>query len=135
MEIGDIVKIKPTWRSRMYERYWGGELYEDDGRIVELIKGQNKETVGYRVKFPTVTTWDIWNESHTSEGFIWPFRLDDIELSETTKIKFFDEERRTSAQLATTKLAAIRLKQEGISTNEIAERFNVNRRTIHRWTN
>ncbi len=67
------------------------------------------------------------------ENFIWPFRLKDVELSDSKKLKFSDEDKKNQAQLVRDQMVAMRVRKRGIKIKDIAERFNVTPRTIYAW--
>ena len=132
MRIKDVVRVKRTWHSDHYDRYWGCELQGEKGQIVGILL-QNGELQGYRVRFPAITVWDDDNREKLVENFIWPFRKEDLEKVDG-ETKFAPRRKRHKArQLKDLIAAAKRLKKRGKKVKEIAEQLDAPMGTVKHW--
>jgi len=131
MKIGDVVKVKPTWHSDMYEKYWRDNLHGKKGKIVELISDKDR-IEGYRVKFPSIKIQDTDGEPKIVENFIWPFYAKYIEPSGGV-LNFVKRRRRNPKQLKSIKATAWRLKKSDFTLAQISERLEAPIDTIKNW--
>ena len=132
MEINDVVRVKKTWQSKFYDRYWGCELHGERGVIVDII-GYKGEIEGYRVKFPAITIWDEDNEEKIIYDFVWAFPKDAVDkvsgkLESAPRRKY-----RTGKHLQGMQSAAQRLRQRGMKVTDIAGQLQVPEGTVKRW--
>jgi len=131
MKIRDTVRVKNSWHSRLYDRYWGCELQGEKGKIVDTI-WQNGQVVGYRVRFPKITIWDNDNQEIPIQNFEWPFRKEYIEPVDG-EVKFKKRRYRTGKYLEKRLKEAYELKAKGLSVSEIASQLYIPEGTIRRW--
>lgn len=127
----DTVRIKQTWHSDFYDRYIGCELQGEKGKIVDTI-WENREAVGYRVRFPKITIWDDENQEIPIQNFEWPFRKEYIEPVDG-EVKFKKRRYRTGKYLEKKLTEAYKLKAKGLSVSEIASQLFIPEGTIRRW--
>jgi len=132
MKVDDMVEVRQSWHSEIWEKYWKGNLYEERGRIVEVI-GYNNKIEGYRVKFPVINIPNEDGSSKEIENFIWAFRPNDIRLVSGELPIRVKRTYRTGKLLKSSQAAAYRLKEKGVKILEIAERFSASPRTIKHW--
>jgi len=73
------------------------------------------------------------------KNFEYPFYNSEVALLEEKEELIFpssdneEEKRRTQRQVTRDAGVVKRLRQEGLKIGELADRFNVSRRTIHQW--
>ena len=135
----DAVIIQKLGRkSRKWQSYYGANLEEKKGRIVQVLRDNKGEEQGYRVRFPKIKmVADVWNNhKKTVKNFEFAFYKDEVkkimEDIEVPKTKT----RRTRRMLESNKTAVKRLRaKEGLKIKDLAERFGVDERTIYRWLN
>lgn len=132
MNINDVVRVKSSWQSKLWDRYWGSELHGEKGKIVDII-GHNGQVEGCRVMFPAITISDEDNKEKVIYDFIWPFRKDDAEkvtgkLESTPRKKY-----RTGKHLQALQSAAQRLRQTGMKIKDIARQLEAPSKTVENW--
>lgn len=140
MEINANVIIQNlTPKTRKRQAIWGVDFEGKKGKIVEVLSNSKGEKQGYKIRFPMIKI--VANEDGgigERENFEYPFYNSEVSpLEGREKLIFPDEteeeKRRTQRQVSRDAGAVRRLRQEGLKINELADRFNVSRRTIHQW--
>jgi len=141
MEINSNVIIQnlaPKTRKR--QALWGLDFEGKKGKIVEVLINSKGEKQGYRVRFPMIKI--VANEDGgmgERKNFEYPFYNSEVALLEEKEELIFpssdneEEKRRTQRQVTRDAGVVKRLRQEGLKIGELADRFNVSRRTIHQW--
>ena len=125
-------------KSKRRQSYYGVNLEGKKGKIIRALQNSKREEQGYRVRFPEVKIEEgPWNRhKKTVKNFEFAFYKDevkrikgDLELPKPRKTK-------TRKMLKSNKAAVRRLRaREGLKIKDLAERFDVNERTIYRWLN
>jgi len=133
MKINDFVRVKHSWHSEHYDRYYGCKLHGEKGTIVDII-AHNEEIEGYRVQFPAITIWDQDNKEKIIRNFVWPFRASDLEKADGKVQSTPRRSYRKGKQLQSLQSAAQRLRKRGMKIKDIARQLEVPEGTIKRWS-
>ena len=132
MKVGDIVRVKDSWHSEIFEKYWRGDLRGKRGEIVEVIS-RNGKSEGYRVKFASVSFLGEDDRKRVVPYFIWPFRMNDVK-EVNGEIEFpHKRQRRNKQQLKSIKATARRLRKKGMKIKEIARQLEALPETVKNW--
>jgi len=142
MEINSNVIIQNlTPKTKKRQALWGLDFEGKKGKIVEVLINSRGEKQGYRVRFPMIKI--VAKEDGgmgERENFDYPFYNSEVALLEEKEELVFpilgdngERKRRTQEGVKATIRAVKRLRQEGLKINELADRFNVSRQTIHQW--
>jgi len=136
-----IIQNLTAKRKKHLQRFWGVDFEGEKGKIVAELVNNQGEKQGYRIRFPVVKIV-INEEGGIGEraNFECPFYNSEVTpLEQSEELIFPDsdeieqEKRRTQRQVSRDATVVKRLKQEGVKITELANRFNVSRRTIHQW--
>jgi len=136
MHSDSVIIQKLGSKSKRCQSYYGVSLEGKKGEIIQVLRNSKGEEQGYRVRFPEMKIEaGLWN-SHkkTVKNFEFAFYKDevrkirnDLEVPEPKirgKRKMPESDKAAARRLST---------REGLKVGELAERFNVSRRTIYRW--
>jgi len=132
MKVGDTVRVKQSWHSDHYDRYWGCELHEEKGKIVDII-GSNEKIEGYRVQFPAITIWNQDNKAKRIDNFVWPFKSTDLEKVDSELQSSPRRKYRKGKHLQSLQSATQRLRKRGMKIKDIARQLQVPEGTVKRW--
>ena len=121
--------------SKKWQSYYGVSLEGKKGRIVQVLRNSKGQAQGYRVRFSKVKIEGGARNSHrkTVKNFEFAFYKDEVkrirEDLEVPEPKIREKRKMPESD----KAAARRLNtREGLKVGELAEKFNVSRRTIYR---
>ena len=136
MNSDSVIIQKLGFKSKTWQSYYGVSLEGKKGKIVQVLRNSKGEDQGYRVRFPEMKIeaglWDSHKE--TVKNFEFAFYKDEVRKIRDDLEVLEGRIRRTRKTLEGGKAAVRRLRaREGLKVGELAERFNVSRRTIYRW--
>lgn len=144
MEINSNVIIQnlTSKAKKRRRRLWGVDFEGKKGKIVKVLINSRGEKQGYRIRFPEIkiATNDDGRMS-LRENFECPFYNNEVSLlkNEEDELAFpipgdnGERKRRTKEGLKAAIRAIKRLRQGGAKINDLAEKFEVSRQTIHQW--
>jgi len=127
-KIKNAVKVKPSWKSKILDRYYGPSLIGEKGEITELYSEGRA-----RVKFPKVIRWSFDNEPIEMIDFVWPFWIKDLESITDVIPKKIKHIRRAGRALKAKRDTAKRLKAQGSTIREISEQMESSENTVKAW--
>jgi len=122
--------------SKKWQSYYGVNLEGKKGRIVQVLRDNKGEEQGYRVRFTEVKIETGFQNGHRKKvkNFEFAFYKDEVRKIRDDLEVLEGRIRRTRKMPESDKAAARRLSTtEGLKVGELAEKFNVSRRTIYRW--
>jgi len=123
-------------KSKKWQSYYGVNLEGKKGRIVQVLRNSKGEQQGYQVRFPKTKIETGFQNDHrkTVKNFEFAFYKDEVrrirEDLEAPEPKIGGKRKMPESDKAATRRLSTR---EGLKVEELAEKFNVSRRTIYRW--
>ena len=135
-----IQNLTPKAKKR-HKRLWGVDFEGKKGKIVEVLINSRGEKQGYKIRLPEIKI--ATNEDGgmgQRENFEYPFYNSEVSLLGNEEELVFpipgdngERKRRTQEGLKAAIRAIKRLRQEGAKINDLADKFEVSRQTIHQW--
>jgi len=122
--------------SKNWQSYYGVSLEGKKGKIVRILQNSKGEQQGYRVRFPEIKIETGFQNGHRKKvkNFEFAFYKDEVrrirEDLEVPEPKIRGKRKMPESDKAATRRLSTR---EGLKVGELAEKFNVSRRTIYRW--
>lgn len=122
-------------KSKKWQSYYGVNFERKKGEIVQVLRNSKREEQGYRVRFSSVEIRvDGKGQKKTIPNF--EFSLYKAEVKRIEGDPQLPRLRKEKARrmLKSNKTAVRRLRvREGLKIEDLAERFDVNERTIYHW--
>lgn len=137
MDNDTVIIQKLGRKSRKWQSYYGANLEGKKGKIVWVLRNSKGEELGYRVKFSSVEI-RVDGDGHKKTIPNFEFSLYNNEVKRIKGNPQFSTLRKakTRRMLESNKTAVRRLRaREGLKMKDLAERFDVDERTIYRWLN
>ena len=136
MDNDNVIIQKLGSKSKRWQSYYGVSLEGKKGKIIRILQNSKGEQQGYRVKFPEIKIETGFQNGHrkTVKNFEFAFYKDEVrkirEDLEVPEPKIRGKRKMPKSDKAATRRLST---GEGLKVGELAEKFNVSRRTIYRW--
>ena len=123
------VKVKPSWESNIFKTYYNFDtLRNKKGEVFELYSDGRA-----RVRFPKINQINEEGQEVIVEDFIWPFWIKDLEITTDVITKKKKHIRRSGRALEAKRSTTRRLKLQGMTIKQIAEKLEAPYNTVLWW--